>query len=867
MVPFDVYHKWLGIPPSEQPPNHYRLLGVSLFESDPEVIDAAANRQMSYVQGFANSEHAAASQAMLNELAEARLCLLDPWKRSVYDDALGRPQARSTLANQTPRQKLARIEAGPAELGLLMSQAKDAHVQSRWDVVIDTTSQVIRNDPKRVGAYLLRAEALRKQNRTDRALADLAVAIRLDPQSPHPHVIRAGIFKKQVQFDQAIGEATQAIFLDSNSSAAYAIRCECRSLIGDQEGASQDAEELFRLDPTRQLGSAHLQEPRDGKSVREVRTHLARSSRLFENASDIFADDNPVDRSLNLRKSASADDVAETLVDVSDYRPEVMQRPLPRYVPVRRIRRSSAFTVIMLCAGVGLFCWIIWYANSRAPGKHTESDSGLVESSDNPYHIGPVAGKVDDGGSRAASPVTKSHPSDAVPFGNRYFKVVWDELSWPEAEEACRRIGGRLACPEKDTQQEFLADLKGDGNVVWVGGYRNRFNQWRWLSGGTIESSRIGAYEGGFNYVAFAVHSYLNCRPRSGHVPGYQVDRVQGFICEWDTASEESGSAQPFDLTESEPVGEICRFSGHTDRVTCVSFSSDGRFAISCGEDKTVRSWNVRTGAETWVNTSCESAPIAIHIDNKFQRVSVCDRTHILTMMSDNGRLISSVVIDDGEAKSAAFSRKGDLLLTIPKQGERDVLIYDRISETVKHRFTRQWSNIGIFAADEHTILFGEYYLDRVDLWTGEQKKRYIGQLGYFGAMDVSPDGSELVTASGDLWQDNDHHVGNRAVRVWDFETGREIANLQDHEDWLWSVVFSPNGHRILSGGGGRPDDWYGHMPGADNSLRLWDVGGKRLIQKFDGHRAAVLSLAFSPDGKYALSGSADSTVRLWRMP
>jgi hypothetical protein len=47
---FDPYHKWLGIPPKDQPPHHYRLLSLDLFESDPEVIDAAANRQMAYVQ-------------------------------------------------------------------------------------------------------------------------------------------------------------------------------------------------------------------------------------------------------------------------------------------------------------------------------------------------------------------------------------------------------------------------------------------------------------------------------------------------------------------------------------------------------------------------------------------------------------------------------------------------------------------------------------------------------------------------------------------------------------------------------------------------------------------------------------------------
>ena len=37
--PFDPYHQWLGIPPKKQPPNHYTLLGLDAFESNPDVID------------------------------------------------------------------------------------------------------------------------------------------------------------------------------------------------------------------------------------------------------------------------------------------------------------------------------------------------------------------------------------------------------------------------------------------------------------------------------------------------------------------------------------------------------------------------------------------------------------------------------------------------------------------------------------------------------------------------------------------------------------------------------------------------------------------------------------------------------------
>ena len=45
---FDPYHEWLGIPPEEQPPNHYRLLGIPLFEPDPQVIRHAVEEGDSY---------------------------------------------------------------------------------------------------------------------------------------------------------------------------------------------------------------------------------------------------------------------------------------------------------------------------------------------------------------------------------------------------------------------------------------------------------------------------------------------------------------------------------------------------------------------------------------------------------------------------------------------------------------------------------------------------------------------------------------------------------------------------------------------------------------------------------------------------
>ena len=49
---FDPYLKWLGIPPKFQPPTHYRLLGLEAFESDPDAIENAADRQMAHLRTF-----------------------------------------------------------------------------------------------------------------------------------------------------------------------------------------------------------------------------------------------------------------------------------------------------------------------------------------------------------------------------------------------------------------------------------------------------------------------------------------------------------------------------------------------------------------------------------------------------------------------------------------------------------------------------------------------------------------------------------------------------------------------------------------------------------------------------------------------
>ncbi len=102
MGEFDPYHKWLGISPRDQPPSHYRLLGIDQYESDPEVIEAAAERRMSFLHQYVTGDHIADAQSLLNELAAARVCLLDPKRRRIYDQQLASLAKLSSSPSHRP---------------------------------------------------------------------------------------------------------------------------------------------------------------------------------------------------------------------------------------------------------------------------------------------------------------------------------------------------------------------------------------------------------------------------------------------------------------------------------------------------------------------------------------------------------------------------------------------------------------------------------------------------------------------------------------------------------------------------------------------------------------------------------------------
>lgn len=136
---FDVYYKWLGIPPARQPPHHYCLLGLAEFEENIDVISNAYDQRVRHVRTFQLGPHSALSQLLLNELTKARLCLVNPATKAEYDQHLQRGMQQPTRIAEPPNTTPAFIPA-PAVLPLASFAGPELPAQPSPLLVTDSNT-------------------------------------------------------------------------------------------------------------------------------------------------------------------------------------------------------------------------------------------------------------------------------------------------------------------------------------------------------------------------------------------------------------------------------------------------------------------------------------------------------------------------------------------------------------------------------------------------------------------------------------------------------------------------------------------------------------------------------------------------------
>ncbi|MEQ8462508.1 WD40 domain-containing protein [Coleofasciculus sp. E1-EBD-02] len=172
------------------------------------------------------------------------------------------------------------------------------------------------------------------------------------------------------------------------------------------------------------------------------------------------------------------------------------------------------------------------------------------------------------------------------------------------------------------------------------------------------------------------------------------------------------------------------------------------------------------------------------------------------------------------------------------RQAVKRVREYNRIE---KHD---SWVSSVSFSPDGKTLASGSDD-NTIKLWnleTGEEIATLTGHDSWVNSVSFSPDGKILASGSYD-----------NTIKLWNLETGKAITTLTEHDSSVNSISFSPNGKILASSSD-------------DKTIKLWNLETGKAVSTLNGHNLSVNSVSFNPDGKTLASSSDDKTIKLWNL-
>ena len=107
-------------------------------------------------------------------------------------------------------------------------------------------------------------------------------------------------------------------------------------------------------------------------------------------------------------------------------------------------------------------------------------------------------------------------------------------------------------------------------------------------------------------------------------------------------------------------------------------------------------------------------------------------------------------------------------------------------------------------------------------------------------------------------------------IRVWDLASGKTSGTVTGHQGWVNAIAFSPDGRRAVSADGHYQSGGVQSLgsssggPHAGGSLRLWDPSAPSTSFELGRHAAPVSRVVLSDDGRLVLSAGYDGRAFVW---